>query len=373
MKIVIIGPAHPYRGGIAKFNEVLAENFVKEGHTVEIANFTLQYPSFLFPGKTQYTDAAAPTGYKIERMISSINPFTWFSAARKIRLSKPDLVIVRYWMPFFAPALGTIARRLGCKVIALADNIVPHEGHFYDKPCTRYFLSGVDAVVYMSRQVGEELEAFKFKGLKAFSPHPIYDTYGAAVSREEACEELQLDPAYRYSLFFGFIRDYKGLDLLLQAWAKLKDDNLRLIVAGEYYGNKEKYDELIKKLHLSEKIIVRDEYIPEGDVRYYFSAADMVIQPYRTATQSGVTQIAYHFGTPMIVTNVGGLSEIVTHGKVGYVVDQSPEDIHDKIVDFYENKRAEKFTENIKTEKKRFEWHQMTKTFINLYNVLKKQ
>lgn len=372
MKITIIGPAHPYRGGIAKFNEVLAENFVHEGHTVEIANFTLQYPSFLFPGKTQFTDAPAPRGYCIERMVSSVNPFSWFSAARKIRKSKPDLVIIRYWMPFFAPALGTIARRLGCKIVALADNIVPHEGHFYDKWCTKYFLGNIDAVVYMSRQVGDELSIFNFHGIKAFSPHPIYDTYGQAVSRLEACGQLGLDPAFRYSLFFGFIRDYKGLDLLLRAWAQLPDKKLRLVVAGEYYGNKTKYDALIAELDIEQRVIVRDEYIPEQQVRYYFSAADLVIQPYKTATQSGVTQIAYHFGTPMVVTNVGGLAEIVPDGKVGYVVEQSPENICDAIHNFYEYNRSEEFRKNIEEEKKRFAWCKMTETFVNLSREIKK-
>lgn len=371
MKIVIVGPAHPYRGGIAKFNEVLAENFVKQGHDVQIANFTLQYPALLFPGKSQYTTDVAPTGYRIDRFINSINPCSWWSAARRIRDQKPDLVIIRYWMPFFAPALGMIARKQSCPVIALTDNIIPHEGHFFDKACTGYFLRSIGAAVYMSAQVGEELELFKFKGIKTFSPHPIYDSYGQTVSKAEACAKLSLDPEVNYSLFFGFIRDYKGLDLLLRAWAELSDKTLKLIIAGEYYGNKEKYDTLIAELGISDRLIVRDEYIPENDVRYYFSVADLVIQPYRSATQSGVTQVAYNFGIPMIVTNVGGLAEIVPHGKVGYIVEQSPTQIRQAIEDFYTNNRAAIFRQNMEIEKKRFEWHEMTKTFVNLWEEMK--
>lgn len=373
MKIVIVGPAYPYRGGIAKFNEVLADNFVKRGDHVDIVNFTMQYPSFLFPGKTQYTTDKAPEdGFSIRRIVSSINPYTWFKAAREIRSLAPDMVIIRYWMPFFGPALGTIARGVKCPVVALADNIVPHEGHFYDRICTKYFLRGVDAAVYMSRQVGGELTQFGFRGPTAFSPHPIYDTYGPRVSRIDACRAIDLDPAYRYSLFFGFIRHYKGLDLLLRAWADLADDTLRLVVAGEYYGNREMYEALIAELGLEDRIIVRESYIPDSDVKYYFSAADMVIQPYRTATQSGVTQIAYHFGTPMLVTDVGGLAEIVPHGRVGYVVGQSSDEIRHAVTDFYANRREDEFRRNIEVEKRRFEWSKMTETFVNLLDQIKK-
>lgn len=371
MKITIIGPAYPYRGGIAKFNELLAQQFIRDGHSVDIVNFTLQYPSILFPGKTQYTTSAAPDGYPIERTINSINPLSWFRAARKIRNHNPDLVIIRYWMPFFAPALGTIARRVKCPVIALSDNIIPHESHFYDKICTSYFLKSTNGVVYMSHQVGSDLEAFRYNGLKAFSPHPIYDTYGTAKDRTQACHDLGLDPNQRYSLFFGFIREYKGLDLLLQAWNKLPNQDMKLIVAGEYYGNKAKYDELIANLHLEDRVIIRDQYIPDTEVANYFSITDMVIQPYRTATQSGVTQIAYHFGVPMIVTNVGGLSEIVPNEVVGYVVEQSAEELRDAILKLSTPKCQSEFRKNIETEKNRFEWSKMTETFINLLAELK--
>lgn len=376
MKIRILGPAHPYRGGIAKFDEVLAAAFGREGHDVKIINFTLQYPSFLFPGRTQYTRMAAPEGLVIERRINSVNPLNWPVVGREIAREEPELVIPRFWMPFMGPSLGTIARTIRhrspkTRIIALADNIVPHEHRLGDRPLTDYFLRQTDAVVYMSDEVGRDLDSFDYKGLRAMSPHPIYDTYGTPVAKAEACAALDLDPAEDYVLFFGFIRDYKGLDLLLEAWALLKSQGKtagkKLLVGGEYYGNKEKYDTLIRSLGLTEDIIVHDRYIDENQVRNYFGAADLVVQPYKSATQSGVTQVAYHFGTPMVVTNVGGLPEIVPDDKVGYVVDVDPAAIAKAIGDFYEQNRAAEFWANIAVEKERFSWSALTETFTRLH------
>lgn len=366
MNIYIVGPANPYRGGIAMLNEVLAQNFRDQGHQVTIVNFTLQYPSFLFPGKSQYTAAAPPSGISIVRLVNSIWPLSWIKAAREIRRAKPDMVIVRYWMPFMAPALGSVARLSKAKVIALTDNIIAHEPRFYDRICTQYFLNSVHGVVYMSAQVGEELRSFNFRGVSAFTPHPIYNTYGEVVDRQQALTHLGLDPQFRYLLFFGFIRTYKGLDLLLEALPKLRTEGVKLIIAGEYYNNQAAYETQIDRLGIRDMIVMRDDYIPESEVRYYFSAADIVVQPYKTATQSGVTQIAYHFGTPMIVTRVGGLAEIVPDGKVGYVVEQTPDQIAEAIDRFYFENRAQEFRRAIAVEKERFSWSRMTETFYNL-------
>lgn len=381
MKIRILGPAHPYRGGIAKFNEVLAASFAAEGHDVKIVNFTLQYPSFLFPGRTQYTRMAAPEGLVIERRINSVNPLNWPIVGRDIAREKPDLVILRFWMPFMGPSLGTIAKVIRqrspkTRLVALADNIVPHEHRPGDRPLTDYFLRQTDAVVYMSDEVGRDLDSFDYKGLRAMSPHPIYDTYGTPVSKAEACAALGLNPETDYVLFFGFIRDYKGLDLLLEAWGMLKAQGKttgkKLLIGGEYYGNKEKYDELIQRLGLQEDIVLHDRYIEETEVRNYFCASDLVVQPYRSATQSGVTQVAYHFGTPMVVTHVGGLPEIVPDNKVGYVVDISPEAIAKAIADFYEQNKAADFRANIAVEKERFGWGALTETFMRLHREIGK-
>lgn len=381
MKIRILGPAHPYRGGIAKFDEVLAAAFGREGHDVKIVNFTLQYPSFLFPGRTQYTRMAAPEGLVIERRINSVNPLNWPLVGREIAREAPDMVIPRFWMPFMGPSLGTIAKTIrhrssNTRIIALADNVVPHEHRPGDRPLTDYFLRQTDAVVYMSDEVGRDLDSFGYKGLRAMSPHPIYDTYGAPVPKAEACAALGLSPEKDYVLFFGFIRDYKGLDLLLEAWAMLKAQGKtagkKLLVGGEYYGNKEKYDTLIRSLGLAEDIIVHDRYIDENQVRNYFGAADVVVQPYKSATQSGVTQVAYHFGVPMVVTNVGGLPEIVPDGKVGYVVNVDPAAIAKAIGDFYEKNKVAEFRANIAVEKGRFGWEALTGTFTRLYGEIGK-
>ncbi len=372
MKIVILGPAHPHRGGIAKFNEVLAASLMREGHDVRVAGFTLQYPSFLFPGTSQFTDAPAPEGLVISREVNSVCPLSWLRTGRRIARERPDLLIVRYWMPFMAPALGAICRRVRrnghTRVVALTDNIVPHEKHCYDRPLTRYFLKSVDAVVYMSQQVGRELQEFRFRGPSAFSPHPVYDNYGEPVSRGEACRHLGLDPVCGYVMFFGFIRDYKGLDLLLEAWSLLKEKGItagrRLLVAGEYYGNREKYESLIARLDIGDDVIVHDRYIDENEVRYYFSAADVVVQPYRTATQSGVTQVAYHFGVPMIVTDVGGLAEIVADGRDGFVTGVSSEAIAAAVESFYADPSLEgQMRSWIAEDRARFGWDKLTGVF----------
>ncbi len=365
MKILLVGPSNPYRGGIAMFNERLSQSLIEQGHSVELINFTLQYPSFLFPGASQYTDAA-PLEIPMRRMVSSVNPFSWFKAARYIKAQKPDLVIFRYWMPFFAPSLGTIARRLkraGIKTVAITDNIVPHEKHFYDRPMTRYFLKGIDRVVHMSSEVGQQLKEFNFKGENRFSPHPIYDIYGQRVERELAAERLGLDPGERYALFFGFIRAYKGLDLLLDAWAMVGEKR-KLIVAGEFYEDKEKYLDQIERLGLSDKVILHDRYIAESEVALYFSVADLVVQPYRTATQSGITQIAYHFEVPMVVTAVGGLPEIVPHERVGYVVEREPRQIAQVVESFYSENRDADFRENIREDKAKFSWESFVEAVI---------
>ena len=381
MKIRILGPAHPYRGGIAKFNEALAASFGSEGHDVKIINFTLQYPSFLFPGRTQYTRMAAPEGIAIERRINSVNPLNWPGVGREIAREQPDLVIPRFWMPFMGPSLGTVARTIrhrspATRVIALADNIVPHEQRPGDRALTAYFLRQTDAVVYMSDEVGRDLDTFDYKGLRAMAHHPIYDTYGQPVAKTDACRALSLDPAIDYVLFFGFIRAYKGLDLLLEAWPQLKAQGKtagrKLLIGGEHHGNQAKYDRLIETLGIASDLIIHDRYIDESEVRNYFGAADLVVQPYRSATQSGVTQVAYHFGVPMIVTRVGGLPEIVPDGRVGYVVDVTPEAIARAIDTFYTEHKADEFRSQIAVEKQRFSWKALTDTFLRLYDQIQR-
>lgn len=365
-RIVIVGTAYPYRGGLAVYNERLAREFQSEGYDVTIYTFTLQYPNFLFPGKTQYSTSAAPKDLHIVRKINSVNPLNWIKVGREIKKLSPELVVIKFWLPFMAPCLGTIARIVRrnktTRVISILDNIIPHEHRIGDRVFAQYFVDSVDGFVAMSQSVLADTETFDKRKLKIFSPHPLYDNFGEYVSREKAIQYLKLDPSPRYILFFGLIRDYKGLDLLLKAFAdkRLNDANVKLIVAGEFYNNAEQYEDLERDLGLQGRIIWHREFVPDEEVRYFFSAADLIAQPYKSATQSGVTQIAYHFERPMLVTNVGGLAEIVPNGKVGYVAEPKVDAIADALVDWATSNKEEFFAQGLKDEKRKYAWSEMT-------------
>lgn len=372
MNIVITGPAHPYRGGIAAFNDRLAVEFMKEGHDVRIETYTLQYPGFLFPGKTQFSEDDPPKSVNIRRSINSINPLNWLRIGNNLKNEKPDLIISRFWIPFIGPSQGTINRLIKknkhTKVIGLTDNIIPHEHKPGDRPLTSWFIHSCQGIVTMSESVLSDLDTFDRKKPRRIGPHPIYDHYGDLTPREEALEKLQLDPKFNYLLFFGLIRDYKGLDLLIEALSdkSLSDKNIKLLVAGEFYSNEIQLRNQVKRLNLEEKVIFYNHYIPNDKVADFFNAADMVVQPYKTATQSGVTQIAYHFLKPMLVTNVGGLPEIVPHGKAGYVCSPDAAEISAAIGDFYMNNRKNSFEKGVKEEKERFAWSLFTRLFYEL-------
>ena len=370
VRIGIVGTTWPYRGGLAAFNERLARQFMAEGHEVQIFTFTMQYPDFLFPGKTQYSEAPEPSDLSISRTVNSISPFSWLRTVRAIRRAGVELIVIKFWIPLMAPCLGTIARlcrRRGIRVVSILDNVIPHEPHFWDKWLIRYFIRSVDRFIAMSDSVREDCLKFlpaSRQDCVALSPHPLYDNFGQPVSKTEARQFLGLPQDQTILLFFGFIRDYKGLDLLMKAYKKVKNEHLLLVVAGEFYNNGEQYKELERELDLEGMIAWHTDFIPDDKVRYYFSAADLIVQPYKTATQSGVTQIAYHFERPMLVTNVGGLAEIVPSGKVGYVCEVSEESVAKAIGHFVSQDpqlREAQFKENIQNEKQKYAWSNMTK------------
>ncbi len=374
MKIISLGPAYPYRGGLASFNDRLAQQFSTEGHNIEIFTFSLQYPRLMFPGKTQYTDGPAPVGIKITRKLNSINPFNWIAVGLKIKNEKPDILLIRYWLPFMAPCLGTVARRAKSNrhttVISIFDNVIPHEKRPGDKILTRYFTGSIDGAVAMSQTVLDDLGTFGKNIHAELSPHPLFDNYGSPVGRKEAQSALDLDAGYSYLLFFGFIRAYKGLDLLIEAFSdeRLRNRKLKLIIAGEFYEDEAPYKNLIKKYNLENDVIFFDHFIKDNEVPLFFSAADLVVQPYKTATQSGVTQIAFHYEKPMLVTDVGGLKEIVPDGKCGYVVKPESKYITEAIIDYFDHNRKESFTEAVRMEKEKFSWDKMTAAIIEVYN-----
>ena len=366
MKIVILGTAHPFRGGLASYNERLALEFQNQGHEVEIFTFTTQYPNFLFPGKSQYSEEPAPTKIKITRKVSSVNPFNWIKIGNELKRMKPDILIVKYWLPFMGPCFGTIARRVKknrhTKIITILDNIIPHESRIGDSRFTKYFIKPIDAFISMSRSVEQDLSTFDTVKPRDFNPHPIFDNFGPALTKMDAQSKLNLDASKKYILFFGIIRDYKGLDLLLDAFAKMDREKLglKLLVAGEYYSNEEKYQIQIKTLKLEADVIVVNKFIKDSEVGQYFCAADIIAQPYKNATQSGVTQIAYHFETPILVTNVGGLPEMIPHEKVGYVVEKDPAEISAALTRYFTEQKEEEFKTNLKVEKQKYLWDKLT-------------
>jgi len=371
-RLIIIGTSWPFRGGLAAYNERLATEYQRNGYDVTIITFTVQYPGFLFPGKTQMADWQAPEHLDIRQEVNSVNPINWMRTGNRIRKMKPDLVIIKYWLPFMGPCFGTIARRIrkykSCKVVTILDNIIPHEKRIGDRLFTKYFIKPVDAFVAMSDAVLEDTKKFNTWKPRAFCPHPLFDNFGEQVGKKEAKEHLGLDPEENYALFFGFIRDYKGLDLAISAYAEagLKGTNYKLLVAGEFYADEEGYMELIREKGVGEQVVLRTDFIPDGEVKYYFCASDLVVQPYKTATQSGISQIAYHFNKPMVVTNVGGLPEIVPDGKVGFVVEKSADAIAGAILRFYREQLEQQFSQEAAREKEQYSWQRMVDTIGNL-------
>ena len=442
--IIIIGPAHPLRGGLASYNERLAKEFMQEGHRVSIYTFSLQYPSFLFPGTTQFSTEPAPANLDIHVRINSINPFNWISVGRALKKQRPDLIIVRYWLPFMGPCLGSILRMVQqnkhTKIVCIADNIIPHEKRLGDKPFTKYFIKPVDAFITMSEKVLGDLAQFAPNKPAQFVAHPLYDNFGEKISKEAARDYLNIEQKEKIILFFGFIRKYKGLDILLDAMkilgssnnspeqspdllsggdggklnssnnspeqspdllsggdgGKLNSSNNslsenddkeilnssnnspeqspdllsggdggKLLIAGEFYEDRKAYDEQIEKLGIKDKLILKTEFIPDSEVKYYLCAADVVVQPYRSATQSGVTPLAYHFEKPMIVTNVGGLPSLVPDNKVGLIAEPNAASIAAKIEEYFKKGEAH-FLPHLIEEKKKYTWSKMVATIFKV-------
>ena len=369
-KIIIIGSSYPFRGGgIASFNERLAREFISQGFDTTIYTFSLQYPKILFPGTTQYSSEQAPADLKIKVCINSINPFNWIKIGNDLRKVQPDVIVVRYWLPFMGPCFGTILRLVKknkhTKVVCIADNVIPHEKRAGDAVFTSYFVKPVDSFITMSKKVLIDLQKFVKDKPVQFIPHPLYDNFGLKLSKEDARAKLKIGLNEKIILFFGFIRKYKGLDILLKAMKILKDKNhrIKLVIAGEFYDDKNIYNELINKLELKEELILHTHFIADSDVKYYLCAADCVVQPYRQATQSGVTPLAYHFEVPMIVTNVGGLADMVPE-RVGLVAEPNENDIAQKIIDFYEL-GENYFLQHLREEKKKYSWNKMVEAVIN--------
>lgn len=364
MKVIIIGPAHPLRGGgMATFNERLARQFMQQGHQTSIYTFSLQYPSFIFPGTSQYSDEPAPKDLNIKVCINSINPFNWIKVGYNLKKEKADLIVVRYWLPLMGPCLGTILRiakkNKHSRIVCIADNVIPHEKRFGDTGFTKYFAKPVDAFVVMSEKVLSDLRLFTKDKPAQMVLHPLYDNFGEKISKQAAREKLGISKEEKLLLFFGFIRKYKGLDILLDAMKLIGDNNkaanIKLLIAGEFYEDRKSFDEQIIQLGIKDNLILHTHFISDDEVKYYLCATDVVVQPYRNATQSGVTPLAYHFEKPMIVTNVGGLPILVPDNKVGLVAEPNATSIAQKIIEYFD-KSEDHFLPHIIEQKKKLSW-----------------
>ncbi len=359
MNIIIIGPAHPLRGGIADTNESLCRALKRQGHQCKIVSFSLQYPSILFPGRTQFRRSTPPQEVDIISRINSINPFTWWTTARWINAQQPDLVMVRFWIPFLGLCLGSILRMLhdSVSIIAITDNIKPHEGRIGDRFLTKFFLKPCDAFITLSEAVLKELRTFTTKPSICF-PHPINDHFGPILKQSIARSKLDLRADLPVVLFFGLVRKYKGLDLLIKAIAneQLRQLGALLIIAGEFYDDEKYYRNLISQLEVEGRVVVHNRFVPVDEIPVYFSAADIVAQTYRSASQSGITPIAYHFNRPVRVSNSGGVGEMVEPGKTGYIVELDAVKIAEALTDFFENRRFASFSQSVAKHKIKYSW-----------------
>jgi glycosyltransferase involved in cell wall biosynthesis len=383
MRVVIIGPAYPLRGGLATFDQRLCRAFMEEGHFASIYSFSLQYPGFLFPGTTQYTSDPPPENIEIHTLINSISPLNWLSIGNRLRKEAPDLLVVRYWLPFMGPALGTILRRVRLngktRIIAITDNVLPHEKRPGDIAFTKYFLKSCDAFITMSDEVMNDLRRFEKSKPAEKVIHPLYDSFGEILSKADARNilnerfSINISSGEKIILFFGFIRKYKGLDILLRAMAEpgIREAGIRLIVAGEFYDDEKMYEDLIDQFKIADRLILKTDFIPDSEVQYYLCAADAVIQPYRHATQSGVTPLAYHFEKPMVVSNVGSLPDQVIHEQTGLVAAPDPSSIAGAILHFYEL-GEDFFIPHLRREKKKYSWKNLVNTILGLSHDIQK-
>jgi len=372
MKIAFLSTFYPFRGGIAQFNASLYRALEKN-HELKAFTFRRQYPEFLFPGKTQYVQEG-DIADKIDstEVLDTINPFSYQQTAIKIKQWQPDILIMKYWMSFFGPSLGWVARQMPetTKVITVLDNVIPHEKRFFDKSFTSFFLKQNDGFVAMSETVEKDLLYLLPNAKYIKHLHPIYDHFGKKTDKIEARKELKIPDNKKVLLFFGFIRDYKGLDILIDSFSKLNNE-YHLIIAGEVYGSFEKYKDQIDKIPNKENISLFNDYIPDDKVPLFFSASDVCILPYKSATQSGITYISYHFDLPIIATDVGGLRETIQHENTGLIVEQATPDFLEKsILEFFDKKDTIPFKNNIARLKSELSWDHLAKSITDFANTL---
>ena len=374
MKITLLNTAYPYRGGIAVFTERLARAFQDAGDKVNISTFSLQYPSILFPGKSQYSTSEKPKDLEIISEVNSVNPINWLRIGFKIKKQKPDILILKYWIPFMSPCLGTISRIVKSnkhtKVIVVVDNLIPHEKRMGDNLLNSYFVASVDGFITMSKSVFDDLDQFDENKKKVLGVHPLYDNFGVSKTKEEALDSLKLDKSFNYMLFFGIIRKYKGLDILLEAINKVSNLDIKLLIAGECYSQKNRYKKMIDCYNLNDKIIWHNYYIPDNDIKYYFSACDAVVLPHKKISQSGIIPIAYEFNKLVICSNISSFKENIIDNKTGYLFENNNSNsLSIKIEYIYSNHNFINSVKFIKKFKKRYSNQNIINDFKKLISL----
>lgn len=370
-QIIILGPAHPYRGGIVAFNQNLALTLQDLGHEVFVFNFKFQYPDFIYPGDEQLSHDPPPPLKHNLRLVHSLNPLNWLAVRRKIKKIQPNRIICSFWLPLLSPCFSSILHgfKHHAEINGILHNVIPHESRTGDKVLTQLFIKQLSKITVLSKSVAEDFIQWKPKRTQNTRLdrlfHPVYDHYGEIVPMPEARAHLGLDQNKKYILFFGFIREYKGLDILIEALAKVKDEDIHLIIAGEYYDDKSKYLDMIQRLNLNDRTHIFDNYILDSDIRYYFSSADFLALPYRSATQSGVSQIAIHFGKPVISTDVGGIKEYILDGINGKIIDAHSESLALTIGKLYEEDELMSLSEGQLNLRDKWSWKKFAQDIIS--------
>ncbi len=372
-RIALVGPLAPWRGGLAQYLGLLGETLAASAD-VRAVTFTRQYPGFLFPGETQLDPAAAVPAFPVEAMLDSIAPWTWRRTADHLERFAPGLVILKWWVPFFAPAFASSVgplRRRGTRVVLVCDNLVPHEHRPLDTPLTRWMLRNSDGYLVMSESVERDLDRLKPGATRRRVLHPLYAQFDAGRwTRESARRYLGLDG--EVALFFGYIRHYKGLDTLLEAWREVRRRRpVTLVVAGEAYEDIAPYRRLAEAAGGEDAVRLLDRYIPDSEVEALFKAADVAVLPYRSATQSGVTHVAYALGLPVITTDVGGLAETVRPGETGLVVPpENPPALAQAIVDYFERGLAGALRDGVSAMRRAHSWQALADATVELGDAL---
>lgn len=375
-RVAFLSTFYPFRGGIAQSNANLYLSFSHLGYETQAYTFTRQYPDLLFPGKSQYVTEQDETAAAVEarQLLDSLNPLTYLKTAKAIRAFQPDLLILRFWMPFFAPSLGTVAGRLrkqGTTVISIIDNAFPHEQRPGDNLLTHYFLNRLDGAVVMSQAVQDDLQRIKPSLPTQYHPHPVYDHFGALLPRSTAQERLKLDPAKKTLLFFGLVRSYKGLDLLLEAFKELPDD-YQLVVAGEVYGDEAPYREQLANHPAAERAHLYLRYVDDQEVPLFYSAADLNVLPYRSATQSGIMAVALHFEVPVVATDTGGLREVVEDADIGLIAPSAASTaLAQTIQRYFMEKDQNTMLAHIRQYKRKHSWEAMGRAIAEFAETLR--